>query len=126
MNAAKHDSLTDLRFLPSARSLSGSCAPNGVHVSANGVTFPSDTYWAPFTEVQVRVQLSKGSTAGQWVHCNGVIVDCHGSKFKNRYEVAVAFLNPPKNIEAELRRIQRAHTDKTFAPSITKLTRVAS
>ncbi|MSR65412.1 MAG: hypothetical protein EXS18_06485 [Verrucomicrobiae bacterium] len=94
---------------------------NGVHVSANGITFPSSTYMTPFTEVQVRVQMPKGVNNGHFVNCRGVVVDCHGTSAKNQFEVAVAFLNLPKNIENELRQAQRTMETLSLTATATRL-----
>src|SRR5262245_18979214 len=108
MNAVKQTFAGVSQYLPvGPRTHHKTAHKNGIHVSASGITFPSNTYVAPFTEVQVRVQLPREIANGHFVNCRGVVVDCHGINAGSQYEVAVAFLNLPKSVENDLRQAQR-------------------
>ena len=89
MNAAKRDLSGVFRPIHSAsKNNRRSLREKTMRVSANGVTFSSPSYMAPFTEVQVKVELSKGRPASHSVSCSGVVVDCQGNQFTNQYNHA--------------------------------------
>ena len=115
MNAAKQNTATPLRPIeltvnPGQKPF----AKNSIEFSPNGVSFPSQCYMSPFTEVQVRVRLPRNESH-HTVRCAGVVVECAGNKFTNQYQVSVAFLNVPKSIENQFRLACQRAPSKTSA-----------
>jgi|ERR1051325_105037 c-di-GMP-binding flagellar brake protein YcgR len=107
MNAAKRDLSGVFRPVePATKNQRKSVLKKATRISANGVTFSSANYIAPFTEVQVRLQLLKRGPSPQSISCSGVVVDCQGNKSNSQYTVAVAFLDVPKTMQNELRNAQ--------------------
>jgi hypothetical protein len=104
MSAAQRDVSGVFRSFPGAHK-SPRRSPRVV-VSANGVTFASDSYVAPFTEVQVRVKGTKHRSLRQGLNCQGVVVDCRGNNSHDGYKVSVAFLNAPPTLRHQLRDAQ--------------------
>lgn len=115
MNAAKQDAATGLR--PIELTVNTQRKPhtkNSIQFSPNGVTFPSHSYMAPFTEVRVQVKLPRNGSH-HTVQCSGVVVECEGNKFRNQFQVSVAFLNLPKAVEHELRQACQPTTTRASA-----------
>ncbi len=68
--------------------------PN-IQISPRGMTFATDSQFAPFTELRIRLKLppSLGSLGDHTIHCEGVVVECRGNHRRKIYQVTVAFLN---------------------------------
>lgn len=125
MNAARHAATSIGR--PLELSIDSHHKPlslQGIQLSPRGITFCSDSYMAPFTEVRVRLQLTSRKSE-QSIRCDGVVVECQGNKLKKSFQVAVAFLNVPKNLQNEIRSATQP-SSKTFSTPAIKFTKTAS
>jgi hypothetical protein len=73
-------------------------------VSARGMSFKTDSYFAPFTNLSVRLQLPPrlGQLRCRTIHCEGVVVECRGAVRQKMYWITVAFLNLDARDEKEL------------------------
>jgi|ERR1051326_27466 hypothetical protein len=68
---------------------------HNIQVSPRGIVFKTDSYFAPFTDLRVRLKLPPrlGVMNNQTIQCDGVVVECRGSHAKKIYFVTVAFVN---------------------------------
>ena len=87
-----------------ARQVSLTLSPNAVVIHKRGIEFRSDTAFPRWVEMTVSLQSPHD---GAKVHCNGVVVDCSGSKHAG-YHVSMIFTGLSK--QAELRLSQMAYS----------------
>jgi hypothetical protein len=122
MNAAKRDHSGVFR--PQASAARGNRkGKKAVHISANGVTFLTPTYMAPFTEVQVQLRSAKSASP---IQCSGVVVDCWSNGTADCYTVSVAFVNVPRNAEHELRQSAKPSSNHIFLTQAPRTSRPQS
>jgi hypothetical protein len=81
-----------------ARKTRLSLAPGEVRIRKNGVEFRSASPIAVWTEMTVTLQSTRDTGR---VHCNGVVVACHGSRH-NGYMVSMVFTSLSKQSQARL------------------------
>ncbi len=98
MNAARHCSARPFRVVPLASFAAkrNESPTRAVELTHKGISFLSNAYTAPLTEVEIRLRLPTCS-GSHVVHCAGVVVECHGTRVKNQYLVVVAFLGHPED-----------------------------
>lgn len=64
-------------------------------VSVRGMTFKTDSFFEPFTNLQVRLRIppTMASPRGHTIECEGAVVECKGDHKRRLYCVTVTFLN---------------------------------
>lgn len=79
-------------------------AAQSIAVSARGMSFQTDTPFAPFTELKIRISVPALSPGGEAtdIACDGVVVECRGSHQWKVYYVTVAFVNLPRSKQKHL------------------------
>ena len=75
----------------------------GFNLSSKGITFISSEYLPEWTEVGVEMRLpSSGVRKNQQIDCRGVVVQCARREQGKGFEVALVFLDLPKQAQADL------------------------
>jgi hypothetical protein len=74
------------------------------HLSHKGITFASDTALAEWTEVGVEMRLPQLTALGRArsIVCRAVVVQCSRRVPGPGYDVALLFLNLPKNAQNKI------------------------
>jgi len=102
MNAKKDESLSQRDTTEAFHSVLLLCGSQKLNlldqnfnVSPRGMTFTTDSHFAPFTDLSIRLKLppSIGALNGRTIQCEGVVVECRGSRTQKIYHITVAFLN---------------------------------
>lgn len=73
-------------------------SPDAVVIRRNGIEFRSATSFAPWTEMTVTLMSSHDNNK---VHCNGVVVECLGSRHAG-YIVSMLFTSLSKHSQEHL------------------------
>jgi hypothetical protein len=90
--------------------------PGSFYLSEKGLTFRSTTRLAPWTEVDVEVELpTSGRLKGRRVRCSGVVVGCRPAHDDIGYDITLLFMELDKRAISELTRFSRLQT-RTAAP----------
>ena len=91
----------------------------GFHLSPKGITFVSNEYLPEWTEVGVEMLLPHpGTRKNQQIDCRGVVVQCARREQGKGFEVALLFLDLPKQAQADL--IARPAAFNPFSISIAR------
>ena len=73
------------------------------HLSHTGLTFVSATCLPAWTEVGVEMRMpAKGARKDQSISCHGVVVQCSRRQQGKGFDVALLFLDLPKNAQVRL------------------------
>lgn len=120
MAAAKRDASgvfdKELKNTRTRRALS---QDTSAQLSHNGMTFISDTHLPEWTEVGVEMHMpGKDPLQRQTVNCRGVVVECERRGSGMGFEVALLFVDVPKNTQ-QLLDIPRMRPS-SFSISITR------
>jgi len=100
MSARKLESIGSLQdhVTVEARQARLTLSPDAVVIHKSGIEFRSDTAFPRWVEMTVTLHSPQD---GAKVHCNGVVVDCTGTKHTG-YHVSMLFTGLSKQAEAQL------------------------
>lgn len=76
------------------------------------MTFHSERRLAPWTEVEVEVEVPSDGQKPRAIRCSGIVVQCEASPRRAGYDITLLFLELNKRTMADLSRISthRAHS----------------
>lgn len=83
--------------------------PRGFHLSPRGMSFHSERRLAPWTEVEVEVEVPGDGPKHRVIRCAGVVVQCEASPHRAGYDITLLFLELNKRALADLSKISRLH-----------------
>lgn len=84
--------------------------PRGFHLSPRGMTFRSDRRLAPWTEVEVEVEVPGDGQKRRAIRCAGIVVQCEPAQRHAGYDITLLFLELNKRAFADLNKISQLHT----------------
>ena len=85
--------------------------PQGLCVSEKGLTFRSGTRLAPWTEVDVELELpSEVPIKCHRIHCKGVVVECRPAQASPGYDVTLLFIELGRRSLSELTKFSKLHS----------------
>jgi hypothetical protein len=87
--------------------------PSGFHLSPRGMTFHSERRLAPWTEVEVEVEVPGEGVKQRVIRCAGIVVQCESSPRHAGYDITLLFLELNKRAMADLSKISRHQTHST-------------
>jgi hypothetical protein len=83
--------------------------PSGFHLSPRGMTFHSERRLAPWTEVEVEVEVPGDGQKRRVIRCAGIVVQCEPSHRQAGYDITLLFMELNKRAMADLGKVARLH-----------------
>ncbi|MBM3889096.1 MAG: hypothetical protein FJ388_08210 [Verrucomicrobia bacterium] len=116
MKAARADHSGVFRSVaPNLAQVPAPLHPGTFYLSEKGLTFRSVTRLAPWTEVEVEVELpAESRLRSRRIHCVGVVVGCCPATRDVGYDITLLFVEVGKRSLSELTRFSR-HQARTAA-----------
>ena len=90
--------------------------PNNFHLSPRGLTFRSATRVAPWTEMNVELEVLLNGTRPRRIQCSGVVVQCEPARGQAGHDVTLLFLDLTKRAAAEISKLSRQRLQSTSRP----------
>jgi hypothetical protein len=94
--------------------------PNNFHLSPRGLTFRSPARVAPWTEMDIDLEVPVAGGKHRRIECSGVVVQCEPSRGQSGFDITLLFIDLSKRAAAEISKLSRQRMAPAAHRSVTQ------